>query len=151
MQRTIFLFSLSLYLSTVGYSQKITVSATPEAAGFSGERLKRIDANMKSWVDNGWMNGAAALIIRNGKVVYYKSTGFNDLDSKVPLAKDGIFRIASQTKAITSVAVMILYEEGKFLWTTQSRNTFRHLKRALSSKSLTRRIRPILPGLRQET
>jgi len=91
------------------------MSTTPEAAGFSGERLKRIDANMKSWVDNGWMNGAAALIIRNGKVVYYKSAGFNDLDSKAPLAKDGIFRIASQTKAITSVAVMILYEEGKFL------------------------------------
>jgi CubicO group peptidase (beta-lactamase class C family) len=91
------------------------MSTTPEAAGFSGERLKRIDANMKSWVDNGWMNGAAALVIRNGKVVYYKSAGFNDLDSKAPLAKDGIFRIASQTKAITSVAVMILYEEGKFL------------------------------------
>ena len=114
-QRTILLLSLSLYLSIVGYSQKITTSTTPEAAGFSGERLKRIDANMKSWVDNGWMNGASALIIRNGKVVYYKSAGFNDLDSKVPLAKDGIFRIASQTKAITSVAVMILYEEGKFL------------------------------------
>jgi len=114
-QRTVLLLSLSLYLSTVSYSQKITMSATPEAAGFSGERLKRIDANMKSWVDNGWMNGAAALVIRNGKVVYYKSAGFNDLDSKAPLAKDGIFRIASQTKAITSVAVMILYEEGKFL------------------------------------
>ena len=70
---------------------------------------------MKSWVDSGWMNGAGALIIRNGKVVYYKSVGFNDLDSKAPLAKDGIFRIASQTKAITSVAVMMLYEEGKFL------------------------------------
>ncbi len=115
MQRAILLISLSLYLSTVGYSQKITMSTTPETAGFSGERLKRIDASMNSWVDNGWMNGASALIIRNGKVVYYKSAGFNDLDSKVPLAKDGIFRIASQTKAITSVAVMILYEEGKFL------------------------------------
>jgi CubicO group peptidase (beta-lactamase class C family) len=70
---------------------------------------------MKSWVDNGWMNGAAALIIRNGKIVYYKSIGYNDLTSKAPLTKDGIFRIASQTKAITSVAVMMLYEEGKFL------------------------------------
>ena len=61
------------------------------------------------------MNGAAALIIRNGKIVYYKSTGYNDLTAKTALAKDGIFRIASQTKAITSVAVMMLYEEGKFL------------------------------------
>ena len=51
----------------------------------------------------------------NGKIVYYKSSGYNDLKTKTPLAKDGIFRIASQTKAITSVAAMILYEEGKFL------------------------------------
>ncbi|HEX6890830.1 MAG TPA: serine hydrolase domain-containing protein [Chryseolinea sp.] len=96
-------------------AQKLTAASSPDAAGFSTERLKRIDANMKSWVDKGWMNGAAALIIRNGKIVYYKSAGYNDLKTKAPLAKDGIFRIASQTKAITSVAAMILYEEGKFL------------------------------------
>jgi CubicO group peptidase (beta-lactamase class C family) len=112
---TNYLLYISLCLSTTSYAQKITAAATPEAAGFSAERLKRIDANMKSWVDQGWINGAAALIIRNGKIVYYKSAGYNDLKTKAPLAKDGIFRIASQTKAITSVAAMILYEEGKFL------------------------------------
>ncbi|HEY5918550.1 MAG TPA: serine hydrolase domain-containing protein [Chryseolinea sp.] len=106
---------ITLLISVGVYAQKIGVAATPEAAGFSAERLKRIDVNMKSWVDQGWMNGAAALVIRNGKIVYYKSTGYNDLKTKAPLAKDGIFRIASQTKAITSVAVMMLYEEGKFL------------------------------------
>ncbi len=106
---------ITLLISVGVYAQKIGVAATPEAAGFSAERLKRIDVNMKSWVDQGWMNGAAALVIRNGKIVYYKSTGYNDLKTKAPLAKDGIFRIASQTKAITSVAAMILYEEGKFL------------------------------------
>jgi CubicO group peptidase (beta-lactamase class C family) len=112
---TNYLLYVSLCLSTPSYAQKIMAAATPEAAGFSAERLKRIDANMKSWVDQGWINGAAALIIRNGKIVYYKSAGYNDLKTKAPLAKDGIFRIASQTKAITSVAAMILYEEGKFL------------------------------------
>ena len=61
------------------------------------------------------MTGAVGLIVRNGKIVYYKSAGHNDVTSKTPLGKDGIFRIASQTKAITSVAVMILFEEGKFL------------------------------------
>ena len=106
---------ITLLISVGVYAQKIGVAATPELAGFSAERLKRIDVNMKSWVDQGWMNGAAALVIRNGKIVYYKSTGYNDLKTKAPLAKDGIFRIASQTKAITSVAVMMLYEEGKFL------------------------------------
>ncbi|MEO8474372.1 MAG: serine hydrolase domain-containing protein [Chryseolinea sp.] len=96
-------------------AQKIVVAATPEAAGFSSERLKRIDSNMKLWVDKGWINGASALVMRNGKIVYYKSFGYNDLETKTPLAKDGIFRIASQTKAITTVAAMMLYEEGKFL------------------------------------
>ena len=85
---------ITLVFSMCVYAQKIGIAATPEAAGFSAERLKRIDVNMKSWVDQGWMNGAAALIIRNGKIVYYKSTGYNDLKTKTPLAKDGIFRIA---------------------------------------------------------
>jgi CubicO group peptidase (beta-lactamase class C family) len=96
-------------------AQKLVPAVTPEAAGFSSARLNRIDASFKSWVDKGWMNGAVAMIIRNGKIVYYKSSGFNDLQTKAPLTKTGIFRIASQTKAITSVAVMMLYEEGKFL------------------------------------
>ncbi|MEI9810163.1 MAG: serine hydrolase domain-containing protein [Bacteroidota bacterium] len=56
-----------------------------------------------------------ALIIHDGKIVYYKAAGYNDLDTKAPLQNDAIFRIASQTKAITSVAVMILFEEGKLL------------------------------------
>ena len=54
---------------------------------------------------------------RDGKIVYYKALGYDDIDSKTPLKRDAIFRIASQTKAITSVAVMMLYEEGKFLLT----------------------------------
>src|ERR1700712_2674536 len=96
-------------------AQVITEAANPEAEGFSGQRLKRIDANMNDWVSKGWMNGAVGMIVRNGKIVYYKSSGTNDLNTKSPMQKDGIFRIASQTKAITSVAVMMLYEEGKFL------------------------------------
>jgi CubicO group peptidase (beta-lactamase class C family) len=115
MLRVILNVWITLLISVGVYAQKIGVATTPEVAGFSAERLKRIDVNMKSWVDKGWMNGAAALIIRNGKIVYYKSFGYNDADTKTLLAKDGIFRIASQTKAITSVAVMMLYEEGKFL------------------------------------
>jgi len=90
-------------------------SATPESAGFSSERLARLDNTMNDWVDKGWINGAVGLVIRNGKIVYYKSAGYNDLETKTALDKEGIFRIASQTKAITSVAAMMLYEEGKFL------------------------------------
>jgi len=53
-------------------------------------------------------------VARRGKIVYYKSTGYDDLDNRVPLEKDAIFRVASQTKGITTVAVMLLYEEGLF-------------------------------------
>lgn len=69
---------------------------------------------MNDWVNKGWINGAVGLIIRNGKIAHFKSVGYNDLETKTALDKEGIFRIASQTKAITSVAVMMLYEEGKF-------------------------------------
>ena len=86
-----------------------------QAAGMSAERLRRIDHLLKQHIDSGWMNGAVALVIRNGKVAYYEAAGYDDVTTKRPLKKDGIFRMASQTKAITSVAVMMLYEEGKFL------------------------------------
>ena len=96
------------------FGQVITTS-TPEAAGFSSERLKRIDVAMNDWISKGYLNGTAALIIRNGKVAYYKAAGYDDLNTKTPMPKDGIFRIASQSKAITSVAMMMLFEEGKLL------------------------------------
>ncbi|AYB35242.1 serine hydrolase domain-containing protein [Chryseolinea soli] len=109
------LLLLAVCLPPAVRAQKITPATTPEAAGFSSERLKRLDTNFNDWVAKGWMNGAVALVIHDGKIVYYKAFGYNDMATKAPLAKDGIFRIASQTKAITSVAVMMLHEEGKFL------------------------------------
>jgi CubicO group peptidase (beta-lactamase class C family) len=118
--RKIFCFLLVvLQFITVAYSQLthpvLTMAATPEAGGFSSKRLARIDTILKEYVDKGRMNGAVAMIVHDGKIVYYKNFGYNDLDTKTPLQKDGIFRIASQTKAITSVAVMMLHEEGKFM------------------------------------
>ena len=87
----------------------------PEMAGVSSERLKRLDNNIMQWVNDGHTTGAVALIVRNGKIVYNKAFGYDDLEKTKPMRTDNIFRIASQTKAITSVAVMMLYEEGKFL------------------------------------
>jgi CubicO group peptidase (beta-lactamase class C family) len=95
-------------------AQKIMPLTTPEAAGFSSERLQRLDREMNDWAKKEWMHGGVALIIRNGKIAYYKAAGVNDLDTKSALQKEAIFRIASQTKAITSVAMMMLFEEGKF-------------------------------------
>jgi CubicO group peptidase (beta-lactamase class C family) len=99
----------------VAVSPATLKTAAPESVGMSTERLKRIDANVAEWLGTGKLNGAVALIVRNGKVVYNKSFGFDDLAKTRPMKTDMIFRIASQTKAITSTAVMMLYEEGKFL------------------------------------
>jgi len=92
----------------------VLTEATPEAGGFSASRLARLDSGMNDWVKNKWINGSVALIARKGKIVFHKSYGYNDLETKAPLDKNGIFRIASQTKAITTVAAMMLWEEGKF-------------------------------------
>ena len=89
--------------------------AGPETAGFSAERLARIDHLFQEYVDQEYIAGAAALIARNGKIIYYVAVGFEDPGSETPLEKDAIFRAASQTKAITSVAIMMLYEEGELL------------------------------------
>jgi CubicO group peptidase (beta-lactamase class C family) len=69
---------------------------------------------MNDWVKKKWVNGSVALIARKGKIVFYKAYGYNNPDTKEPLDKNGIFRVASQTKAVTTVAVMMLWEEGKF-------------------------------------
>jgi CubicO group peptidase (beta-lactamase class C family) len=86
----------------------------PETGGFSAARLARLDSGMSDWVKKRWVNGSVALVARKGKIVFYKAYGYNDLETKTPLQKTGIFRIASQTKAVTSVAAMMLWEEGKF-------------------------------------
>lgn len=90
-------------------------TALPGSVGFSADRLKRIDENINGWMKDGRLNGCVALIIRNGKIIYHKAFGYDDLEKTKPIKTDHIYRIASQTKAITSVAIMMLYEEGKFL------------------------------------
>ncbi|GAA4432383.1 serine hydrolase domain-containing protein [Ravibacter arvi] len=102
------------FSSFSSFSQKLS-AGTPESAGMSSERLKRVDRILQSFVDEERVAGAIGFVARNGKIVYHKSFGYNDLEARTPLSKDAIVRIASQTKAITSAAIMLLYEEGHFL------------------------------------
>ena len=88
--------------------------ATPTDAGMSPERLAKIDDMLKKAVSENQVPGAVALIARNGKIIFHNAYGMADNASKKEMDKDAIFRIASQTKAITSTAVMMLWEEGKF-------------------------------------
>jgi CubicO group peptidase (beta-lactamase class C family) len=115
MKKYLFILVLLVFSNFISLSQLISITPSPESVGISSKKLTKIDREMKDWVDKGWMNGAAALVIRKGKIVYHKAHGYNDLDTKALLKKDDIFRIASQTKAITSVAIMMLYEDGKLL------------------------------------
>ncbi|MES2110235.1 MAG: serine hydrolase domain-containing protein [Bacteroidota bacterium] len=108
------LLAMFLYYSAFAQSP-VLMSGNPAAEKFIPERLQRIDGLIKQYVDSGWIVGADALIARNGKIVYNKAFGLADIEKKTPMKTDEIFRIASQTKAITSVAVMTLFEEGKFL------------------------------------
>jgi CubicO group peptidase (beta-lactamase class C family) len=80
----------------------------------SAERLARIDAMLEEAVARDRIPGAVALVARRGKIVYYRAFGLADNAANRPLAKDDIFRIASQSKAITATAVMMLWEEGRF-------------------------------------
>lgn len=111
------LFAILLFITCANNAftqSKVLTEAAPAAGGFSAERLTRLEAGMNGWVKNNWINGSAVLIARHGKIVFNKAVGYNDLDTKTPLDKTGIFRIASQTKAVTTLATMMLWEEGKF-------------------------------------
>ncbi len=84
------------------------------ASGFNEVRLSRIDSLVTRLVANKRIPGAVVMLVQDGAVVYHKAFGYRDIETKAPLQRDDIFRIASQTKAITSLAAMMLWEEGKF-------------------------------------
>jgi CubicO group peptidase (beta-lactamase class C family) len=87
-------------------------SAAREPLGFSQARLARIDRMLQRFVDENRIPGAVGLVLRNGQVAYEQAVGWSDKESGRRMTTDAIFRIASQTKAITSVAIMMLMEEG---------------------------------------
>lgn len=89
--------------------------ATPEEVGLSSERLERLTDALEGYVSDGALAGAVALVARRGKVAYLQAVGHRDREAGAPMESDAIFRIASQTKALVSVAVMMLQEEGRLL------------------------------------
>lgn len=89
-------------------------TAAPEVVGMSSERVGRIDGMLAKAVAEGEIPGVVALVARDGKIVYWKAHGTADPETQRALDRDAIFRIASQTKAVTSTAVMMLWEEGHF-------------------------------------
>ena len=89
-------------------------AAKPEAVGLSSTRLERIATVVQRSVDNGEIAGAVTLVARHGQVVWLKANGKQDRETSKPMRPDSIFRICSMTKPVVTLAVMMLYEEGRF-------------------------------------
>lgn len=90
-------------------------TASPEEVGMSSERLARLTEALQAYVDEGRLPGAVAMVLRDGRTAYTTAVGHRDREAMAPMSSDVIFRIASQTKAIVSVAVLMLQEEGALL------------------------------------
>ena len=86
---------------------------TPESVGMSSERLSRIGPVLQRYIDDGLVAGTVSLVARHGSIVHLEAQGYRDRESHAPMTTDAIFRLASMTKPITSVALMMLWEEGK--------------------------------------
>lgn len=105
-------FALTACTSVPGTRAENAQRATTSAA-FSAERLARVDSLLQQYVDENRIAGAVALVLRDGQPVYERAVGWSDKEAGTRMATDTIFRIASQTKAITSVAILSLMEQGK--------------------------------------
>jgi len=107
---------VSLVFAALLYSVPATADFStiqPEQVGMSSERLQRLDNVLKSYIDNDQLAGQVALVLRRGNIVFSAVNGMQDIEAGIPMREDTIFRIASQTKAITSVAIMMLHERGE--------------------------------------
>lgn len=109
-----FVCFVMLFLSLPLPAQQLK-TVQPAKVGLSPDRLQRLTDVLNGYVNDGKLSGAVALVLRHGKIAYLKAVGYRDIESKSPMTDDAIFRIASQSKALISLGVMILQEEGKLL------------------------------------
>jgi CubicO group peptidase (beta-lactamase class C family) len=106
------LLPLALFVAAILRAQPLPIS-TPQAEGLAPDRLARLHQNFDQITQQGKRGGVITMIVRNGKIADWKTYGYRDRDARLPMEKDTICRIWSMTKTISSVAAMILIEEGK--------------------------------------
>ena len=111
--RKLWIGLLGSLLAAGALCQSLPVAKRPEDLGISSQRLERVRRQMQADVESARIPGAVLLIARHGKIAQLDAVGFQERKSQTPMKTDSIFRIASMTKPITSVAIMILAEEGK--------------------------------------
>jgi CubicO group peptidase (beta-lactamase class C family) len=104
---------IAVILLAVALTAAALPNARPEDVGLSSDRLQRINQLVQRYIDDGQITGAVTMVSRKGRVAHFEAIGKMDLESGAPMRKDAIFRIASMSKPITGVAILILMEEGK--------------------------------------
>jgi len=102
-----------ILITSIAGAQTISQASTPEEVGLSKERLQRISAWLQTDVDKKDIPGAVVMVLRKGKIAYYEAFGYQDREKNIPMARNSIFRLYSMTKPFTSLAIMMLAEEGK--------------------------------------
>jgi CubicO group peptidase (beta-lactamase class C family) len=107
-----FLVALILIL---GLTQAQVIQTNTKSNAVDYAKLARIDGLVNEYIAKNWLTGAVTIVIKDNQLVQYKGYGYADVETKKPMKNDAMFRIMSQTKAITSAGVMILYEQGKLM------------------------------------
>ena len=102
-----------ILITSIASAQGIPQATNPEKVGLSKKRLQRISTWIQGDVEKGIVPGAVVMVLRKGKIAYFEAFGYRDREKKIPMTRDSIFRIASMTKPFTSLAIMMLAEEGK--------------------------------------
>jgi CubicO group peptidase (beta-lactamase class C family) len=101
-------------LTTIAcHAQPVIKTSNEQNASVDYKRLSNIDTLVNGYVNRDWIKGAATIVVKDGQVIQYKGYGYSDAATKKPMEANSIFRIASQTKAIVSTGILILYDEGK--------------------------------------
>lgn len=117
LRRRLFLLALLLATAAPALDAQALPRTEPEAVGLSSERLERLSSVLQGYVEAGQLPGGVALVARRGRIAYLEAFGQRDREAPSPMREDAIFRIASQTKALVSVGVMMLQEDGRLLIT----------------------------------
>ena len=104
---------LTLLLPVLATAQVIQLTGVNKSVNY--KKLAVIDDVVNEYINKNWLTGAVSIVIKDNQIVQYKGYGYADVATKKPMQKDNLFRIMSQSKAITSVGIMILYEQGKLL------------------------------------
>jgi CubicO group peptidase (beta-lactamase class C family) len=112
--KTLVLFGFFAFIVNFSFAQKPNTS-NESATMVSQDRLLRIDHTIQEYVDNEWINGAEVMVYHKNDMIYHKAIGYRDLEEKTPLEKNSIYRMASQTKLLTTLGIMMLLEQGEFL------------------------------------